>query len=559
MWEVTATAPGEIDLRLAAELHLLGRQLVVADLEADGTDEVLVVTDDDVALVRWDGSAYAVTRAPVPGGDCCPLTLHAGDSDGVVGDDVLLLEPWDGGELVRLTLRAGALVAERAAFEVETLDEVGARILELPGRPTILTTNGAFARLWSWPRDGVLTQVLIRPNRGLVPKAVLGSGPDILVVMGSPDGRGSLQVLQAAGSVWRPVDTDGRAAVFDSVPVFNQEIPTGTPTGVVRGGLPGAHDAFTFDGSLLVPTGNPDDPIRLEPIALLPGRSPVGTAGPDASWLATLGPPAHGADAPSDPWVFVDLLATSLTGPLELAATASVLEPEAGSGELEPTFLGVAPDPASPDGLIVGPEAMDALIEAPPGSRVWWSGQPPGEELEVGPDGTARIRLLEAASADTFDGSIRSRSIWLTTPVGHAYHGTWDVRVFRQPPDLGLDAEVPILDFAPTVAGRTLPGSNLSVNGQPAEVADDGSFAVLVEVGVVPTEVRLVVTDPVGNRSEHVVTRVWPLDYRQLPWVPISLLALLTAALALYMSEAEARPGRRPMPDDEATFEEIGG
>jgi hypothetical protein len=559
MWEVAASAPDEIELRLAAELHVLGRHLVVADLDADGTDEVLVVTDDDLALLRWDGTAYAVSRSPVPGGGCCPLILHAGDSDGVVGDDVLLIEQRVGGELVRLTLREGALVAERAAFEVERLDEVGARILELPGRSTIFTTDGAFARLWSWPRDGEMALVLSQPSSGLVPQAVLGSSQGTAVVIGGPDGRGSLQVLHAARGVWREIETDNRAAAFATVPVFNHEIPSGTPTGVVRGGLPDAPDAFTFDGMLLVPTGNPDDPISRKPMALLPGRSLAGTAGPDGSWVASLRSPERGSPVLFDPWVFGNLLATSLAGPLELAATRAVLEPEIESGELEPTFLGVAPDPVSPDGLMVGPDAVDAVIEAPPGSGVWWSGQPPGESLEVGPDGMARIRLLDSASSDTLEGSIRRRSLWLITPVGHAYHGTWQIRVYRQPPDLGIDAEVPILDFAPSVAGRTLPGSTLTVNGEPAAVASDGSFAVPIEVGIVPTSVRLVATDPVGNRSEHVVTRVWPLDYRQLPWVPIAVLVLVTVAGLLYRYEPDVRARRRPAQDEESTFEEIGG
>jgi hypothetical protein len=82
---------------------------------------------------------------------------------------------------------------------------------------------------------------------------------------------------------------------------------------------------------------------------------------------------------------------------------------------------------------------------------------------------------------------------------------------------------------------------------------------VPIQVGLVPTEVRIVVIDVVGNRTEQLVTRVWPLDYRQLPWVPIIMFLTITIGFVLYMSEADARPGRRLTPDDEATFEEIGG
>ena len=58
-------------------------------------------------------------------------------------------------------------------------------------------------------------------------------------------------------------------------------------------------------------------------------------------------------------------------------------------------------------------------------------------------------------------------------------------------------------------------------------------------VGILPTELRVVATDPMGNRAERLVTRVWPLDYRQLPFVPIVVLVTVAAA-ALFL--------RRPRP-----------
>jgi hypothetical protein len=67
------------------------------------------------------------------------------------------------------------------------------------------------------------------------------------------------------------------------------------------------------------------------------------------------------------------------------------------------------------------------------------------------------------------------------------------------------------------------------------------------------------VTDPVGNQTERLITRVWPLDYRQLPWVPIVVFILLTVAGLLYVYEPDSRPRRRSPQDEEATFEEIGG
>jgi hypothetical protein len=157
------------------------------------------------------------------------------------------------------------------------------------------------------------------------------------------------------------------------------------------------------------------------------------------------------------------------------------------------------------------------------------------------------------------DGRSVVRRIWLVTPAGHFYSGSWMIRVFRAPPNLGIDEVGPLFDLAPVLAGRTLAGSSVTVNGQPVTLSADGSFSVPVDVGILPTEIRVVVTDPVGNQTERLITRVWPLDYRQLPWVPIVVFILLTVAGLLYVYEPDSRPRRRSPQDEEATFEEIGG
>ncbi|RPH36485.1 MAG: hypothetical protein EHM90_01885 [Chloroflexi bacterium] len=273
--------------------------------------------------------------------------------------------------------------------------------------------------------------------------------------------------------------------------------------------------------------------------------------------MATLAAPIDGSMVTDDQ--VVDVLLASLPGALELTATSSILAPETGFGVLEPTLSGVAPDPERPGDFIVGSEAVDVAIEGPPGTRIWWSRGQSTHETRISADGAAQIRLLEPAEPDANEGNAFSPSVTLVTPAGHAYHASWRIRIYRQPPDLGMDEEVPLIDFAPSVTGRTLPGSTISVNGQPGEVGADGSFSVPVQVGFVPTEVRIVVTDLVGNRTERLITRVWPLDYRQLPWVPIAVLLTVAAAALLFLRQPESRPGRRLTPDDESTFEEIGG
>ena len=65
-------------------------------------------------------------------------------------------------------------------------------------------------------------------------------------------------------------------------------------------------------------------------------------------------------------------------------------------------------------------------------------------------------------------------------------------------------------------------------------------------------------TDPVDNATTRVVSVLWPLDYRRLPFVPIAVVITVIAGLFLYLRRPEAKPGRR-VTEDDATFEEIGG
>jgi hypothetical protein len=252
------------------------------------------------------------------------------------------------------------------------------------------------------------------------------------------------------------------------------------------------------------------------------------------------------------------MLSTSTAGPLHLASTLSLLDVEDDLGRLTPTFIGVAPDPEHPPILVVGNEAVEAEIHGPPGSVVSWVIRSVEDSATVAPDGIARIRLMEPAGPDAPDGSGSNVGIQVVTPSGHAYSGSWRINVYRQPPDLGIRDQPGLVEFSPTLTGRTLPGSTMTINGEAVEIAADGSFTVPVDVGILPTELRVVVTDPVGNRTERLITRVWPVDYRQLPFVPIAVLLTLAAGGILYLRKPDAKPGRG-RPDDGATFEEIGG
>jgi hypothetical protein len=90
-------------------------------------------------------------------------------------------------------------------------------------------------------------------------------------------------------------------------------------------------------------------------------------------------------------------------------------------------------------------------------------------------------------------------------------------------------------------------------------VDSDGFFSVPVDVGVLPTEIRVVVTDQLDNQTERVVTRLWPLDYRQLPWIPLTVALTVAAGVVLFVRTPGTGRGERRTPDDDSPFEEIGG
>jgi hypothetical protein len=67
----------------------------------------------------------------------------------------------------------------------------------------------------------------------------------------------------------------------------------------------------------------------------------------------------------------------------------------------------------------------------------------------------------------------------------------------------------------------------------------------------------VVAVDDFGNRGEHVVERVWGVDYRRIPLVPMAVAATIGVGILLYLRRP--RGGARHPPAGVGTFEELGG
>jgi hypothetical protein len=571
VWELTMAERGQIDLRLVADPQRIGVEFVPVDVDGDGTDELLVtegpLTDGggdllDVSLLRWTGERFARDGFTIPlVASCCAAILDVGETDGQPGEEVLLTGPSPdlATGLHRVSSRDGVPHVERA----EIGEVAAARAVDLPSGPAIVVADG-FSSLytWSWSSDQEPERLAFRTTGG-APVAVFGSGDESRVFVSPSVPPGSVLALPSdLGGGVGPTTTfgrDTRAGSFSAA--FGGDTDFDPPPffGVLPDGAPGAPNAYAFAGSWVAPDPDPEVVATATRMALLPGLEPLGRVGNDGEWMALLsnfGPVEFFGFPIVRPQL--DMLRSREIGRLALVATASVFEPEADLGRLFPTWTGVAPDPGRPFNFIVGNDPVDAEIHAPPGTLVRWKTRGGGGVAEALPNGLVRIRLLEAAGTSAPDGSGTTASIALLTPAGHAYSGTWRISVYRQPPDLGIRDDPALIDFSPTLSGQTIPGSTLTVNGKQAPVAEDGSFAIPVDVGVLPTELRVVVVDPVGNRTERVVSRVWPFDYRKLPFVPIAVLLTIAAGAVLFLRKPDAGPRRRT-PDDGSTFEEIGG
>jgi hypothetical protein len=398
-----------------------------------------------------------------------------------------------------------------------------------------------------------------RATSGCGAIAVLGSGQTARILAASSCGFGTDLVEVMPGNLAdAPVERalfahDGR---IELVPPTIQDA-TYPWEGRVPDGLPGIPEAYLFAGQLVFPVADPEALAGTRSAALMLGTRPVGRVGPDGAWevLALNDNAGHYDPNPTRELVWVP--SQPAPGPLRLVPAEALLHVDEDGKSLMPTFHGAAVDPAGSDRLLAGVQAVDAELHGPPGSVVAWFGPGvPNGHGEIASTGALTIPILPAEDAGR---RVRSGGIRITvvTPVGNAYSGLWSIRVIQTPPDLEVTTADGLLALSPAIVGRTSPGVEVTVNGIPADVGSSGAFRIRVEPGVWPTEYRIVATDPVDNTTVEVVSLVWPVDYRRLPFIPIVFLVTVIAGIVLYVRRPVTGE-HRLIQDEDITIEEIG-
>ncbi len=247
IWAVERGGDG-IRLRLMTDTMRSADQVRAVDMDADGTDE-LVVTEPrqdanpdilPVAVLRWGGSRFTSQSAQLGvlgGGPLIPL----GDSDGRPGEELGIMRTTQSGAILhRISLGPGG----RVRIEHATIGSGGGLVaMEVPdGGRLVLGDDQSGAELLDWPAGGQITTEEQSAWLG-VPLASLGEGPSARVVK-LREGRlldvfGPRLGTDRIGLTGN--DAEGRFRTADIPPYV----------GPLPGGMPDGSSAFIFRGTLV--------------------------------------------------------------------------------------------------------------------------------------------------------------------------------------------------------------------------------------------------------------------------------------------------------------------
>jgi hypothetical protein len=524
-----------------------------ADLDGDGTDELVVTEPTDIgqpdalpiSVYRWDGDQFERKRrslAPAGPGPLVPV----GNSDGLPGDELGLIGLGAEDILHRIAMdTAGALRVESAGLPFLG-DVIG---IDGPDGPRLVLASGVTGtELLSWPAGAAaFTAEAVSIRRG-APMAVLGDGDDArLVLLGA---EGTLDVLGPnLASRQGVVGLEASASFRGST-----QVPY---VGSVPGGVDG-DAAFIFRGRMLTPVPRPDarvlELLEERRVASLPGVVPIGAFGAGQAWMALAADTAF--DATRDGGQLGEAAGPSRGAATTVAPRELVLGDERDGGTLAPPLIGAVRSqrqPARP--ILLARDAFRMEIGGPPGTRVTLFVNEAAEAQQEIDAGGALV--VDVPVPGDGDGNRQFMlRLLAVTPAGHGYGALWEVQIRRQEPSLEVTAATAALSLSVPVTGMTEPGMRVVVDGEEVPVAADGGFATEVPGGLLPRLVRVEVSDPLGNRAEASLSVVGLVDYRRWPWIPIVVVLTLVAAATLYLRAPRPAPPSPRRPED-GTLEEL--
>ncbi len=549
---------GEATATRVAERTDSADALLVIDFDGDGTDELLSTRslpplgDLEFPILarvhRWSGASFArptETRLPVGSGHA-PVALR--DSDGLPGDEAAILSEAPGlPQIYRLRLVDGdEVVVDAGGAPARQAAGVGLA----SGRGVALVGPSGDLTLAAWPAGGGVVpepSIAFRGVRlvGVVPVPIGGES----IVIHEPISE-AVHLLNLANPTAFAATTVTRspaaAALSDSPFVsFSGLIPgggiDGEPVVIHQGRLIPSPVASPFASTSVMASLGGAQPIGLvgDRDLLVLDHSPRGLSGAAAADGGALGVPAVRAGS----WTSVVPFAT-------------VIEREVDDGELQPLLRDARP--VDGRGTIeVGPGGFVAELAAPPGSRIFPGDADPSVvrgPIVVRASGRADVPFAPPNVA--IDNPRYRATLVVQTPAGRTYRAAWNVRVRNAPPPLEVEVSTPFGSSAVEVTGRAEAATSVEVDGVAVALDDAGGFATTVELPPWPTDVVVEAADGLGNQARRTVSGVGWLDYRGLPWVPITALALVAVGTVLFLRVPRATPPVRRA-DDDAVYEEI--
>jgi hypothetical protein len=548
--EVRLLRGGSVDVGLLQRQGGGAQFIQAADVDGDGTDDL--VLHEGTFGPPEDGQTATLTVLRGGEGRFEPIFertnadwnygFTVGETDGADGLD-LLFGPAPDGTIQRLAWDGEGFRSEEAHLDIGGVGD-GGWLMGVADRAIVISLNNE-VRVVRWARDRAPSTVDRLPTAAFGVLAVVGSGPDALILVQDSFGigpaapppvavhdlalqpLGSVGVSPASAGFWRLQSGEIASMVGIERNLFPYNGPI--PGGIDKGGA-----AFVSSGYLIRPGGA--DGYQAQPISEMIGMQPVGIAGPQDAWLAlsgSFGPP------PGTAYLYWDGggVRPSL---LALRPLDQVLRPDEPGDVASIQLLGaveIARDDEAATLLARG-EGFQAAIAAPAGSTVLVVNGGASRVHDVGAE-PIEVDILPRGTPERdqdFDAFIA-----VVTPDGRGTTQRWTGTFVREMPELSVSASTDGGSLSAMLAGSASPGSLVTANGIGVETSDDGSFAASIEAPIWPSTVVVTARDPLGNETTELVEVVGVVDYRGLPWAAIMVAATLLGGGVLYVRTPKRR------------------
>jgi hypothetical protein len=556
---------GSLRVDLAPRLpdDYAAENLVAVDLEGDGLDELVAVhyvSDQDGTfesqhyLLRQTPSGW--TRAPLPiEQDGGAYMAAVGETDGVPGADLVFIDGESSG-VTRVYVEDGELRAEHAPEGVLVDREGGWIAAAIDG--LMVLSEGRGLGTARWPRGGT-PELLASVDSGPYPSIfALGEGRTARIVQLTDNefDRSAPLGLRIYDLGLRLLETHDSDPMVERLWDLNR---SGTNSlgevgyrlwpsfGPIPGGV-GGQPAMLGAGALvsLDATGEVEV-TRAQPLL---GTGPVGMAGNESDWLVG-GSAWFGLPTSANLYGGFTTESVVAVVPLE-----TLLAPD--SENVDPQLVG-ATRTASAAGEVLATtgDGFEVVVDGDPGTLViTLVGRRTGVAEVV--DGPITVPVDPGGDDDDDNERIEATLITIT-PAGVATATTWDIDVYRQPPEVTAFTESEPFSLRSTIRGRVSDGVSVTVDGRPVELNANGAFGVEVDAPIWPRQVPVVATDPLGRQALEQLEVIGFIDYRGLPWIPIIGVLTVVAGIVLFVRTPRLRPEERLQPDGDGRLEEIDG